>query len=54
MIRNLLMRKVPGLPSIGHVILATVYVAINIVITFTNMDNSSLSLHNNLASRTGW
>jgi predicted ferric reductase len=51
--RHLLIRKVKFLPSAGHALLAFVYVAINIVIMFTNID-TSMAWHSNLAARTGW
>lgn len=42
------------MPSGGHGLLAFVYVSINIIIMFTNMDNSVLPMHTNIAARTGW
>ncbi|RFU77961.1 ferric reductase like transmembrane component [Trichoderma arundinaceum] len=52
--RNVLLRTAPGLPSRGHAILVFFYLAINIIVTFTDIDNSVISMSPNLASRTGW
>ncbi|KAI9167545.1 S-adenosylmethionine mitochondrial carrier protein [Paramyrothecium foliicola] len=50
-VRNISNRKVPGLPSAGHSLVVFLYVAINVIITFTNLEYSNpLS---NLGSRTG-
>ncbi|KAL2759073.1 hypothetical protein ACRALDRAFT_208141 [Sodiomyces alcalophilus JCM 7366] len=55
LLRNVLLRKVPGLPSAGHACLAVTYVALNIVLTFTHLlDNPVMSLKSNVASRSGW
>lgn len=48
LVRNVLVRKVPGFNSAGHALLVTTYVAINVSVTFTNLDTSSLT---NYASR---
>ncbi|KAJ3514874.1 hypothetical protein NM208_g15023 [Fusarium decemcellulare] len=53
-IRAACLQKFPGLPSGGHLIIITAYLAINVVVTFTNMDNQNMSLLSNVASRTGW
>ncbi|KIH86851.1 hypothetical protein SPBR_08230 [Sporothrix brasiliensis 5110] len=50
-LRNLLVRPAPGLNSSGHGLLVAVYVAINLTLMLTNVDNSSLSPE---ASRFGW
>lgn len=52
--RGVLNRKVPGLPSTGHAFVVFLYVAINVIITFTNMDNNNMPMNPNMASRTGW
>lgn len=52
--RRALMPHFPALPSRGHALLAFVFIVINIVLLFTNMDNEALSLHTNIAARTGW
>lgn len=44
------MRKVPGFKSAGHAILVAAYVAVNLAIVFTNIDNSM----GNLGNRFGW
>ncbi|KAK4100057.1 hypothetical protein N658DRAFT_516945 [Parathielavia hyrcaniae] len=51
LLRNLLIRKVPGFKSAGHAIVVTAYVAINAAITFTNVPGNPLS---SLAHRFGW
>lgn len=43
-----------GLPSVGHGVLATVYLALNIAFIFVNVDSSILSLHYIVGARTGW
>ncbi|KAK0616286.1 ferric reductase NAD binding domain-containing protein [Immersiella caudata] len=48
LVRNILVRKVPGFNSAGHALLVSTYVAINLAITFTNLDKSSIT---NYASR---
>lgn len=53
-LRKVLIPKFPGLPSRGHAVLALLFVGINFIILFTNMDNSALKPHSNFASRTGW
>ncbi|UKZ73309.1 hypothetical protein TrVFT333_000952 [Trichoderma virens FT-333] len=52
--RNVLIRTAPGLPSRGHAILVFLYIAINIIVTFTDMDNSVFTLNSNLAARAAW
>ncbi|KAK4240213.1 hypothetical protein C8A03DRAFT_42254 [Achaetomium macrosporum] len=51
LVRNVLVRRVPGFRSTGHAIIVTAYVAINASVIFTNVDTTSLG---NLASRLGW
>jgi hypothetical protein len=41
-------------PSAGHATLTILYVAINLIIMFTNMDNKALPMHTNIAARAGW
>ncbi|KAH6899786.1 ferric reductase NAD binding domain-containing protein [Thelonectria olida] len=53
-IRNVLLVKFPGVPSVGHLFVVIPYVGINIVITFVKFDNNNLPLLSNVASRTGW
>ncbi|TFB04152.1 Ferric reductase transmembrane component 4 [Trichoderma ghanense] len=52
--RNVLLRTAPGLPSRGHAILVFLYLAVNIIITFTDIDNSVMKMNSNLASRAAW
>ncbi|KAH0498517.1 hypothetical protein TgHK011_005769 [Trichoderma gracile] len=52
--RNVLLRTAPGLPSRAHAILVFLYLAINIIITFTDIDNSVMKMNSNLASRAAW
>lgn len=49
--RNILVRKVIGFISAGHGLLTLVYVAVNLVLIFVNIDSSSMG---NFAARTGW
>ncbi|KAL8392433.1 hypothetical protein RB595_002577 [Gaeumannomyces hyphopodioides] len=51
MLRNLLLRKIPGFHSSGHGVLVSIYVAVNVAMIFTNID---LSRTSNLAARCGW
>lgn len=51
MVRNLLVRKVPGFKSAGHALVTVAYVAINASIAFTNVDLSSMG---GVAHRFGW
>ncbi|PNY26355.1 ferric reductase transmembrane component [Tolypocladium capitatum] len=53
-IRSVSLRRAPGLPSVGHAGLVGLYVAINITIALTNLDNDNMSMILNVASRTGW
>ncbi|KEY70000.1 hypothetical protein S7711_04016 [Stachybotrys chartarum IBT 7711] len=53
-IRRTFTRKIPVLPSAGHAALVFFYVAINTVITFTNMDNNNMAMNPNMASRSAW
>ncbi|KAH6975696.1 ferric reductase NAD binding domain-containing protein [Ilyonectria destructans] len=52
--RRTLLSKMRGLPSVGHGVLATVYLALNIAFIFVNVDSSILSLHYIVGARTGW
>ncbi|KAL6700406.1 ferric reductase NAD binding domain-containing protein [Trichoderma pleuroticola] len=52
--RNVLLRTAPGLPSRGHAILVFFYLAINIIVTFTDIDNSVITMNSNLAARAAW
>ncbi|KAI1390039.1 ferric reductase NAD binding domain-containing protein [Hypoxylon trugodes] len=49
--RRLFVRSFPGFTSVGHAILVTVYVAMNALFGFYNVDYSS---YPNLAARLGW
>ncbi|KAJ6443383.1 Ferric reductase-like transmembrane component [Purpureocillium lavendulum] len=53
-IRSVSIRSFPGLPSVGHAGLVSLYVAINIIVTFTNIDNKNLGMITNIAARTAW
>lgn len=53
-VRHVLIRKVKVLPSAGHALLAFVYVSINIVILFTNMESSTMAWQVLISARTGW
>ena len=50
-IQRFTIRKVPGFPSAGHGALVFVYVVVNIVLLFTNIDWDLLS---NFGRRLGW
>ncbi|KAL2264437.1 hypothetical protein VTK26DRAFT_2 [Humicola hyalothermophila] len=50
LVRNLLLRKLPGFKSAGHALVVAVYVAINFAVIFTNVDPSVA----NFAHRFGW
>lgn len=50
MVRNLLVRKVPGFTSSGHALVVAAYVAINFSLTFTNVQITAASI----ANRCGW
>ncbi|KAF3760842.1 hypothetical protein M406DRAFT_343011 [Cryphonectria parasitica EP155] len=49
-LRNLLVRKVPGFTSSGHVLVVVAYVAINLSLTLTNVTMSI----SGIANRCGW
>lgn len=51
MVRNILVRKILGFKSAGHALLITTFVAINLAVTFTNLDTSSNTA---IASRFAW
>ncbi|KAH6690493.1 ferric reductase NAD binding domain-containing protein [Plectosphaerella plurivora] len=54
-LRRILVRKVPLLPSAGHAWLAIVYITLNTVLTFTPLPvHPRLGFQTNVASRTGW
>lgn len=53
-VRRRLLPRFPGLPSRGHAVLAFLFVAINVIVSFVNMDNKSLGIQTNLAARWGW
>ncbi|KAJ4125037.1 hypothetical protein NW768_009378 [Fusarium equiseti] len=46
--------NIPGLPSGGYTFVILGYLIINIVVTFTHLDNQNMPLLSNVASRTGW
>jgi hypothetical protein len=50
-IRSGLLHKVPLFPSLGHALVFTIYVAINITLLLQNLD---LSVPRNWAKRMGW
>ncbi|KAK5987415.1 putative ferric reductase transmembrane component-like protein [Cladobotryum mycophilum] len=52
--RNLLLRKVPFLPSGGHAVIVTLYVAINLTLLFTNVNFKYMPLVSDYGARTGW
>lgn len=49
--RRLFIRKIPGFLSAGHAVLYSVYLAINLILTFTGLDFSRTT---NFAARFGW
>ncbi|KAI0134606.1 ferric reductase NAD binding domain-containing protein [Xylariales sp. AK1849] len=49
--RRVFIRKIPGFTSAGHAILVSLFVAINLVLSFTGYDVSSPT---NIAARFGW
>jgi len=51
MVRHVLTHRVPGFTSIGHALLVLVYLGINIALTVTNINWSSLM---GIANRLGW
>ncbi|KAG5762442.1 hypothetical protein H9Q72_009443 [Fusarium xylarioides] len=53
-IKRLLLRKVPGAPSLGHALLYTTYFGLNTGFIFVYSDDSLLPLHVIVAARTGW
>ncbi|KAH7266621.1 ferric reductase NAD binding domain-containing protein [Fusarium solani] len=53
-VRSACLQELPWIPSGAHLILITAYLAINVIVTFTNLDNQNMSLLSNVASRTGW
>jgi hypothetical protein len=50
-VRHVLTNRLPGFTSIGHALLVTVYLGINIALTLTNIKCSSLL---GIANRLGW
>ncbi|CVL06717.1 related to ferric-chelate reductase [Fusarium mangiferae] len=53
-IKRLLLRKVPGAPSLGHALLYITYLGLNVGLVFVYTDDSILPLHVIVAARTGW
>ncbi|KAH7011950.1 ferric reductase NAD binding domain-containing protein [Ilyonectria destructans] len=53
-IRSILLHKIPGFPSTGHLFVVVMYSGINIVAMFIKLDNSNMPLLSNVASRAGW
>ncbi|UNI15677.1 hypothetical protein JDV02_002188 [Purpureocillium takamizusanense] len=53
-IRSVSIHSVPCLPSVGHASLVCLYVAINIIAMFTNIDNKNMGMITNIASRAAW
>ncbi|ORY62987.1 ferric reductase like transmembrane component [Pseudomassariella vexata] len=51
LVRRVFIRKIPGFASAGHATLVTVYVGINIALSFTRLEWYKTS---NLAARLGW
>ncbi|KAL2198183.1 ferric reductase NAD binding domain-containing protein [Corynascus similis CBS 632.67] len=51
LVRNLLVRKVPGFKSAGHAITTMIYVALNASIAFTNVNFTSMG---SVGHRFGW
>lgn len=51
---RLLLLKVPGAPSLGHAVLVTTYLGLNICFIFVYVDDSVMLLHAVVASRVGW
>lgn len=52
--KRLLLRKVPGAPSLGHALLFITYLGLNTGFIFVFIDDSLLPLHIIVAARTGW
>lgn len=48
------MPRFSGLPSRGHAVLATLFIGVNLVVSFVHMDNNNLGIQTNLAARWGW
>ncbi|KAM5381705.1 hypothetical protein ACJZ2D_002925 [Fusarium nematophilum] len=53
-LRRLLLSKVPGVPSLGHGALLTIYLGLNVGFIFVYTDTSVLPLRVVVAARTGW
>ncbi|KZZ91122.1 Ferric reductase, NAD binding protein [Moelleriella libera RCEF 2490] len=53
-IRRLSLRRFAGVPSLGHANIILIYVALNLIGLFGNLDNKNMALITNIASRTGW
>lgn len=49
--RHFLNRRLPGFTSLGHACLVAVYLGINVILTVTNVDWSSLMP---ITKRLGW
>ncbi|KAK8925506.1 hypothetical protein H634G_07676 [Metarhizium anisopliae BRIP 53293] len=52
-IRKLTIQRAAGVPSLGHGVITTLFLALNLVCTFANLD-STMTTMTNIASRTGW
>ncbi|KAG6079459.1 hypothetical protein E4U30_000767 [Claviceps sp. LM220 group G6] len=53
-IRKWSLRRVVGVPSLGHASVVTIYFVVNVVCLFVNMDRKGLGTTTNIASRSGW
>lgn len=53
-VRSFLLRKAPFFPSTGHATVVALYLAANLVITFTNMDHTLATFQTTLGSRCAW
>ncbi len=51
LIQRFTVQKIPGFPSAGHGTIVVVYVAVNIILLFTNL---SWDLLSNFGRRLGW
>ncbi|GFP56418.1 ferric/cupric reductase transmembrane component 1 [Trichoderma asperellum] len=52
--RNVLLHTAPGVPSRGHAVLVSLYVAINLILTFTNINNPDIQLTAIIGGRAAW
>ncbi|TWU71183.1 hypothetical protein ED733_001259 [Metarhizium rileyi] len=53
MIRRASLQRAAGVPSLGHAAITTIYLGLNLVCVFANLDTNS-NMTSNIASRTGW